>query len=38
VLYYGKSTPHFARTRFQGLFEEILFTRNVAVNKYAPVL
>ncbi len=38
VLYYGKSTPQFVRARFQGLFEEILFTRNVAVSKYAPVL
>jgi len=38
VLYYGKSTPDFVRARFQGLFEEILFTRNVAVSKYAPVL
>ncbi|HEY6284358.1 MAG TPA: TIR domain-containing protein, partial [Ktedonobacteraceae bacterium] len=38
VLYYGKSTPEFVRARFQGLFEEILFIRNVAVSKYARVL
>jgi hypothetical protein len=37
VLYYGKDAPQFVRARFQGLFEVILFTRNVAVNKYGVV-
>lgn len=38
VLYYGKNTPDFVRSRFQGLFEEILYTRNVTVKKYPPVV
>jgi small GTP-binding protein len=38
VLYYGKKTPDYVRSRFQGLFEEILFTRNVKVRKYAPII
>src|SRR5947209_11030516 len=38
VLYYGKDIPDFVRSRFQGLFEEILHTRNVMVKKYAPVV
>ncbi len=37
VLYYAKHTPDFARRRFQGLFEEILYTRNVSVKQYPPV-
>ena len=38
VLYYGKDAPEFVRRRFQGLFEEILYTRNVTVKKYAPII
>lgn len=38
VLYYGKDTPDFVISRFQGLFEEILYTRNVTVSKYAPII
>ncbi len=37
VLYYGENTPDYIRTRFQGLFEEILYTRGVTVRKYAPI-
>jgi small GTP-binding protein len=37
VLYYDTSTPEFVRSRFQGLFEEILYTRKVDVSKYAPL-
>jgi len=38
MLYYGKDTPEYVRSRFQGLFEEILYTRNVAVKKYPPLI
>jgi small GTP-binding protein len=38
VLYYGKETPDFVRSRFQGLFEEILHTRNVTVRKYPLII
>jgi hypothetical protein len=37
VLYYARRTPDFARRRFQGLFEEILYTRNVRVKQYPPI-
>ena len=37
VLYYSKNTPDFVRSRFQGLFEEILYTHNVTFKKYAPI-
>ncbi len=37
VLYYAKRAPDFARRRFQGLFEEILYTRNVSVKQYPPI-
>lgn len=37
VLYYAKHTPEFAQRRFQGLFEEILYTRNVSVKQYPPI-
>lgn len=37
VLYYAKRTPDFARQRFQGLFEEILYTRNVSMKQYPPI-
>lgn len=37
VIYYGKDTPQFVRSRFQGLFEEILYGRNVSVKKFLPV-
>ena len=37
ILYYSKRTPEFVRSRFQGLFEEILYTRNITVKKYAPI-
>ena len=37
VLHYGKNTPNFVRQRFQGLFEEILYTRHVTIEKYAPI-
>jgi small GTP-binding protein len=38
VLYYGKDVPDFVRSRFQGLFEEILHTRQVKVKKYETAL
>ena len=39
VLYYGRNTPDFFRSRFQGLFEEILYTHshNLIVQKYPPI-
>jgi len=37
VLYYGKDTPNFVRSRFQGLFEEILYTHKVTVRKYPTI-
>jgi len=37
VLYYGKDTPDYVRMRFQGLFEEILYKRDVTVRKYPAV-
>ncbi len=37
VLYYTQDTPDFVRMRFQGLFEQILFTRNVIARRYPPV-
>jgi WD40 repeat protein/GTPase SAR1 family protein len=38
VLYYGKETPGFVRMRFQGLFEQILASREVAVSRFDPVI
>jgi small GTP-binding protein len=38
VLYYEQDTPDFVRMRFQGLFEQILFTRKITVKRYAPVI
>ena len=38
VLYYGRDVPDFVRMRFQGLFEQVLSTRNVTVKKYVPVV
>jgi hypothetical protein len=38
VLYYGKNTPEFVRSRFQGLFEEILYARSVTFRKYPPIV
>lgn len=37
VLYYGKNTPDYVRLRFQGLFEEILYARDVSIKKYTPL-
>jgi WD40 repeat protein/GTPase SAR1 family protein len=37
VLYYSKETPGFVRMRFQGLFEQILASREVAVSRFDPV-
>ena len=37
-LYFGVDTPVFARDRFRGLFEEILFARDVDVRRYPPVV
>ena len=37
VLYYSMKTQDFTKRRFQGLFEEILYTRNVCVKQYQPI-
>lgn len=34
VLYYGKATPDYTRSLFEGLFEKFLRARNVKVTKY----
>ena len=38
VLYYGKDTAKYMRMRFQGLFEQILLTRSVTVERYRPII
>ena len=38
VLYYRKNTPEFVRSRFQGLFEEILHARSVTFKRYPPIV
>ena len=39
VLYYGEEVQqNYVRLRFQGLFEEILYSRNVSVKMYIPVI
>jgi len=37
VLYYKENTPDFVRSRFQGLFEEILHARSVTFRRYPPI-
>ena len=37
ILYYATTTPTYARTMFQGLFEKFLYQRDVEVTRYPPV-
>ncbi len=37
ILYYATTTPIYARTLFQGLFEKFLYQRDVEVRRYPPV-
>src|SRR5207245_1767167 len=37
VLYYGKATPAYTRSLFEGLFEKFLRSRNLKVTKYPPL-
>lgn len=37
ILYYASTTPEYARTMFQGLFEKFLNQRDVDVTRYPPL-
>lgn len=37
ILYYAATTPGYARTMFQGMFEKFLYQRDVDVTRYPPV-
>ncbi len=38
VLYYSLTMPEFGRSKFQGLFEEFLYQRDVQITRFPPVL
>ncbi len=38
ILYYGTTTPTYAREMFRGLFEKFLYQRNVEVTRFPPLV